>query len=78
MPAVASSGPYISACPPGTQANVAFNVVITPETPNLGRVLHDAGYATGFVGKWHTGFPEHRAVSCGCRLQRPRHRKNPG
>jgi len=51
-------GEYITNCPPGTQANVGFNVVITPQTPNLGRALHDAGYATGFVGKWHTGWPE--------------------
>ena len=49
---------YLTACPPGQQANVAFNVVIGPKTPNLARTLHDAGYATGFVGKWHTGAPE--------------------
>jgi arylsulfatase A-like enzyme len=36
---------------------VAFNVSITPGSLNVGKVLHDAGYATGFVGKWHTGAP---------------------
>jgi arylsulfatase A-like enzyme len=36
---------------------VAFNVQVLPGSPNVGKVLHDAGYATGFVGKWHTGAP---------------------
>lgn len=46
---------FLNLFPPGTQANVGFNVAITPDTLNLGRVLQGAGYATGFVGKWHTG-----------------------
>ena len=48
---------FLKQCPPGTQANVAFNVQIQPGSLNLARVLHDAGYMTGFVGKWHTGGP---------------------
>jgi arylsulfatase A-like enzyme len=48
---------FLRACPEGTQANVGFNVQITPDTPNLASVLKQAGYATGFVGKWHTGTP---------------------
>lgn len=48
---------FLRQCPPGAQANVGFNVQITPEVPNLGKVMHDAGYVTGFVGKWHTGGP---------------------
>ncbi|MDH7568682.1 MAG: sulfatase-like hydrolase/transferase [Armatimonadota bacterium] len=49
--------PFLRACPPGTPANVAFNVAIVPEEPNLAQWLKNAGYATGFVGKWHTGGP---------------------
>jgi arylsulfatase A-like enzyme len=48
---------FLKQCPPGTQANVAFNVTLQADTPHVARTLHDAGYATGFVGKWHTGAP---------------------
>ncbi|MCX7047491.1 MAG: sulfatase-like hydrolase/transferase [Candidatus Sumerlaeota bacterium] len=48
---------FAKASPAGTQSNIGFNVQITSETPNVARALHDAGYATGFVGKWHTGGP---------------------
>lgn len=48
---------FLKMCPPGNQSNVSFNVTVGADTPNIGRVLHDAGYATGFVGKWHTGNP---------------------
>ncbi len=48
---------FLNMCPPGTQSNVGFNVSVTPGSLNIGKVLHDAGYTTGFVGKWHTGAP---------------------
>jgi arylsulfatase A-like enzyme len=64
-------GKHNAACPPGTQANVAFNVVITPQTPNLARALHDAGYATGFVGKWHTGWPTNTPYAAGADMKDP-------
>lgn len=48
---------FLRQCPPGAPSNVGFNVQITPTTPNLAKALQKAGYATGFVGKWHTGTP---------------------
>jgi arylsulfatase A-like enzyme len=60
------TGQYASRCdsasfmrgnPPGAQSNVSFNTHITPDTVTVGRALRDAGYATGLVGKWHTGNP---------------------
>jgi arylsulfatase A-like enzyme len=45
-------------CPPGTQSNVGFNVTLPPGSLTVAKVLHDAGYVTGFVGKWHTGAPQ--------------------
>jgi len=57
------TGRYASRCtspefmkgnPPGAQSAVGFNTRLEPDG-NIGRVLHDAGYVTGVVGKWHTG-----------------------
>ncbi|HPA18424.1 MAG TPA: sulfatase-like hydrolase/transferase [Verrucomicrobiae bacterium] len=48
---------FLRMCPPGQQSNVGFNVQVEPGGWNVGRVLRENGYATGFVGKWHTGAP---------------------
>lgn len=57
------TGRYASRCtspqflkqnPPGAPSHVGFNTRLEPDS-NIARALHDAGYATGFVGKWHTG-----------------------
>ena len=36
-----------------TQAYPSFNLALEPDRNNVGRVLKDAGYVTGFVGKLH-------------------------
>jgi len=46
---------YREECPPGTQGAPGFNVSLEADNMNVGRVLRDAGYATGYVGKFHVG-----------------------
>ena len=54
---------YHEACPPGTQGFPSFNVELEDDNMNVGAVLQQAGYTTGYVGKFHVG-PE---------LKRPEH-----
>jgi len=46
---------YLSEFPKGTQGLPAFNVALEDDHMNVGRVLAENGYATGFVGKYHVG-----------------------
>ena len=41
--------------PLGQQGAPAFNVELESDNMNVGQVLKDNGYATGFVGKYHVG-----------------------
>ena len=50
---------FLAECPEGTQALPAFNVGLESDRMNVGRVLADAGYATGFVGKYHVHDTDH-------------------
>ena len=50
---------FLEECPTGTQALPAFNVGLESDRMNVGRVLADAGYATGFVGKYHVHDTDH-------------------
>jgi arylsulfatase A-like enzyme len=57
---------YLEECPPGRQGLPAFNVALEDDNMNVGHVLTQNGYATGFVGKYHVGleldeheYPEH-------------------
>lgn len=63
---------FLKACPAGEPSNVGFNVAIMPETLNLGSVLRGAGYATGFVGKWHTGMPPKAPYPPGGKFEDPK------
>jgi len=47
---------FLKQNPPGEPASIGFNTHINPQFDRtIGNVLHDAGYRTGYVGKWHTG-----------------------
>ena len=46
---------YLSLFPPGQQALPGFNVGLEPDNMNVGAILADNGYASGFVGKFHVG-----------------------
>ena len=50
-----TSSVFLDECPPGSQGLPAFNVALEPDNMNVGGVLHQHGYATGFVGKYHVG-----------------------
>ncbi len=50
-----TSAYYLRECPLGRQGLPAFNVELEPDNMNVGQVLKDNGYATGFVGKYHVG-----------------------
>ena len=61
-----TSGMYKQACPLGMQGYPSFNVELEDDNMNVGAVLTGAGYATGYVGKFHVGpelkRPEHYAA----------------
>ncbi len=46
---------YRTECPLGQQGLPAFNVELEADNMNVGQILKDNGYATGFVGKYHVG-----------------------
>jgi len=46
---------YLQECPTGSQGFVSFNMTIEEDTMNVGNVLSENGYATGYVGKFHVG-----------------------
>ena len=39
--------------PPGGPSNIVFNTSLGREETNVAKSLHELGYATGVVGKWH-------------------------
>lgn len=44
---------FLSECPKGEQGFVGFNMGLEDDNMNVGSVLAENGYATGFVGKYH-------------------------
>lgn len=54
---------YLNECPLGTQGLPAFNVALEDDNMNVGNILAQNGYATGFVGKYHVG-PEPEEKDC--------------
>ncbi len=52
------SSEYLTEFPEGMQGLPAFNVALEDDHMNVGRVLAENGYATGFVGKYHVGGEE--------------------
>jgi arylsulfatase A-like enzyme len=49
---------YLEECPLGNQGLPAFNVGLEPDNRNVGAVLSEHGYVTGYVGKYHVGGEE--------------------
>ena len=49
------SNRFLSEFPLGTQSLPGFNVALEDDNMNVGAVLAQNGYATGFVGKYHVG-----------------------
>lgn len=66
-----TTGQFLKTCPPGTPANVGFNVQVAPGSWNVARVLREHGYWTGFVGKWHTGAPPMLPIPADANLRDP-------
>lgn len=50
-----TSSHFLEECPPGSQANPVFNMMLEQDGLNIGAVLRSAGYRTGYVGKYHVG-----------------------
>lgn len=48
---------FLAMCPPNTPSIIGFNVQTPEGTWNVANALQNAGYVTGFFGKWHTGAP---------------------
>jgi arylsulfatase A-like enzyme len=46
---------FADAFPEGEPYSVGFNVYTEPSTPTIANLLQNAGYRTGFTGKWHVG-----------------------
>jgi arylsulfatase A-like enzyme len=46
----------ISHTKPGEACVVLQDARLTTDDPSIGEMLHQAGYFTGFVGKWHSNF----------------------
>ena len=49
------SSEYLKECPTGQQGLPAFNVALEDDNMNVGHILAQNGYSTGFVGKYHVG-----------------------
>lgn len=48
-----TSKAYLDLFPEGTQGGPAFNVGLEADNKNVGAALSEAGYVTGYVGKYH-------------------------
>jgi arylsulfatase A-like enzyme len=48
-----SRGSLLTGCYPRTHRAVVNDVPVRTDMPSMGTIFRDAGYATGYVGKWH-------------------------
>lgn len=64
--------------PPGNRASNLLSVgPLNSELPTLGKLIQQAGYATGHFGKWHLGHPPHSPLEHGFDIDIP-HWPGPG
>jgi len=55
---------YEEECPPGKQGFPCFNMELEEDNMNVGAILRQAGYVTGYVGKFHIGPDVKRPEVC--------------
>jgi arylsulfatase A-like enzyme len=56
-----SRGSLLTGCYPRTHGAVVNDIAVHTDLPAMGTIFRDAGYATGYVGKWHLdGCPRHK------------------
>lgn len=60
-----TSQTYLDQFPLGDQGAPAFNVGLEADNQNIGAALSDAGYVTGYVGKYHVHDSDHHDNSSG-------------
>jgi len=63
-----SRGSMLTGLHPLHHGAVANDIPIRPDIPSIGTILRDAGYRTGYIGKWHLdGVPRDRFTPPGPR-----------